>query len=36
MVGDRAAAAAGRARGRWRDDRQVLEDIVFTFRTGVP
>ncbi|QWA25796.1 transposase [Streptomyces sp. JCM17656] len=26
---------AGRARGRWRDHRQVLEGIVFTFRTGV-
>jgi len=28
--------AAGRARGRWRDHRQVLEGIVFKFRTGVP
>ncbi|MGW9447614.1 transposase [Streptomyces sp. NPDC055632] len=27
---------AGRARGRWRDHRQVLEDIVFEFRTGLP
>lgn len=27
---------AGRARGRWRDHRQVLEGIVFKFRTGVP
>ncbi|MER5418019.1 transposase, partial [Streptomyces virginiae] len=26
----------GRARGRWRDHRQVLEGIVFKFRTGVP
>ncbi|WP_420718687.1 transposase [Streptomyces sp. NRRL S-813] len=25
----------GRARGRWRDHRQVLEGIVFKFRTGV-
>ncbi|MER5218646.1 hypothetical protein ABT063_51390 [Streptomyces sp. NPDC002838] len=25
---------AGRARGRWRDHRQVLEGIVFKFRTG--
>ncbi|WP_418962822.1 transposase [Streptomyces lavendofoliae] len=28
--------SAGRARGRWRDHRQVLEGIVFTFRTGLP
>jgi transposase len=27
---------AGRARGRWRDHRQVLEGIVFKFRTGLP
>jgi transposase len=27
---------AGRARGRWRDHRQVLEGFVFKFRTGVP
>jgi transposase len=27
---------ADRARGRWRDHRQVLEGIVFTFRTGLP
>ncbi len=27
---------AGRARGRWRDHRQVLEGIVFKFHTGVP
>ncbi|MFJ4950828.1 transposase [Streptomyces sp. NPDC088760] len=27
---------AGRARGRWRAHRQVLEGIVFEFRTGVP
>ncbi|MEU5257210.1 IS5 family transposase [Streptomyces longwoodensis] len=27
---------AGRAQGRWRDHRQVLEGIVFKFRTGVP
>ncbi|MFM9368438.1 transposase [Streptomyces sp. Da 82-17] len=26
----------GRARGRWRDHRQVLEGIVCKFRTGVP
>ncbi|CAM5725282.1 hypothetical protein SGLAM104S_10237 [Streptomyces glaucescens] len=26
----------GPARGRWRDHRQVLEGIAFTFRTGVP
>ncbi|MET8767393.1 IS5 family transposase [Streptomyces sp. NPDC004658] len=26
----------GRARGRWRDRRQVLGGIVFPFRTGVP
>ncbi|QGZ53014.1 transposase [Streptomyces sp. QHH-9511] len=26
----------GRPRGRWRDQRQVLESIVFTFRTGLP
>ncbi len=26
----------GRARGRWRNHRQVLEGIVFKFRTGVP
>ncbi|RDS60650.1 transposase [Streptomyces sp. M7] len=26
---------AGRARGRWRDHRRVLEGIVFKFRTGV-
>ncbi|WP_369198931.1 IS5 family transposase [Streptomyces djakartensis] len=26
----------GRARGRWRDHRQVLEGIVFKFRTGMP
>ncbi|MFE7550982.1 transposase [Streptomyces gardneri] len=26
----------GRARGRWRDHRQVLEGIVFQFRTGLP
>ena len=26
----------GRARGRWRDHRQVMEGIVFKFRTGVP
>src|SRR5690242_4226752 len=26
----------GRARGRWRDHRQVMEGIVFNFRTGVP
>ncbi|MFB7501474.1 transposase [Streptomyces sp. NPDC056161] len=26
----------GRARGRWRDHRQVLESIVFKFRTSVP
>lgn len=27
---------AGKARGRWRDHRQVLEGIVFKFRTGLP
>lgn len=27
---------AGQARGRWRDHRQVLEGIVFKFRTGLP
>ncbi|MFJ7085975.1 IS5 family transposase [Streptomyces griseus] len=27
---------AGRARGRWRDHRQVLEGIVFKSRTGLP
>jgi hypothetical protein len=27
---------AGRARGRWRNRRQVLEGIVFKFRTGCP
>ncbi|WP_456154511.1 transposase [Streptomyces goshikiensis] len=27
---------AGRAHGRWRDHRQVLEGIVFKFRTGTP
>ncbi|MFD9299874.1 transposase [Streptomyces goshikiensis] len=27
---------AGRAHGGWRDHRQVLEGIVFKFRTGVP
>ncbi|MFB8402376.1 IS5 family transposase [Streptomyces sp. NPDC055912] len=27
---------AGRARGRWRDHHQVLEGIVFKFRTGLP
>ncbi|WP_437112952.1 transposase [Streptomyces longwoodensis] len=27
---------AGRARGRGRDHRQVLEGVVFKFRTGVP
>ncbi|CAM5455732.1 hypothetical protein SHIRM173S_03907 [Streptomyces hirsutus] len=26
----------GRARGRWRERCQMLEDIVFKFRTGVP
>ncbi|MFF4754937.1 transposase [Streptomyces sp. NPDC002514] len=26
----------GRAWGRWRDHRQVLESIVFKFRTSVP
>ncbi|MER8226284.1 transposase [Streptomyces sp. NPDC094143] len=26
----------GRVAGRWRDHRQVLEGIVFKFRTGVP
>ncbi|MFF8478640.1 transposase [Streptomyces sp. NPDC015414] len=26
----------GRAGGRWRDHRQVLEGIMFKFRTGVP
>ncbi|WP_374215342.1 transposase [Streptomyces sp. NEAU-Y11] len=26
----------GRARGRWRDHRQVMERIVFKFPTGVP
>ncbi|MET9934916.1 MULTISPECIES: transposase [unclassified Streptomyces] len=26
----------GRARDRWRDHRQVLEGIVFKFRTGLP
>ncbi|MFG2527775.1 transposase [Streptomyces sp. NPDC048516] len=27
---------AGRTRGRWRDHRQVLQDIVVKFRTGLP
>ncbi|MFH8934134.1 transposase [Streptomyces griseosporeus] len=37
MGGDRAAvAASGLARGRRRDHRQVLEGILFKFRTGVP
>lgn len=26
----------GRARGRWRDHRQVMEGIVFKFRTSAP
>nr|WP_245685088.1 transposase [Streptomyces exfoliatus] len=28
--------SGGRARGRWRDHRHVLEGIVFKFRTGLP
>ncbi|MFD5897099.1 hypothetical protein [Streptomyces sp. NPDC060366] len=27
---------AGRARGRWRGHRQILDGIVFKFRTGFP